>query len=1100
MGDKITYTIKGIYFSLEYLFKSSGEDRFSWAESAGHRSPIESRLSGEQPSVSTAQEARSVAHDPSERGSGHKKTRSLVRPERSRSRRPSRSRTREQGVRENEFEGYGADGRFITPWYSCWPLTYRALTCCFPDSLLARVGGMGDERVRKAWREKVALCMIILILFLALGFLTFGLTTFVCVPPKKPIYRMQMVRKATKGHNRWFIVHGRIFNIPEEAKDLHMHGGFDPYQEFAGKDISPYFPWTPACAAIGIRLNLECRLPGQSTTFCHSPAVLKKLHYMADIAYTWSEIQGTKKAVLNGQVLDFAQYLDQFSARSSGKPFGKEVDTLIRSVIGKDATRAFSKLNPRMVNCLMHAFRCGFLEVKTMGCIFTDIILYVSLVAILAVVLSKFFLAILFTFIMGRKLGKPTEEPTPKTEDELDSTGLQGRSRSSATLSNVLKTTRYAKALTRPARKVIPSAVSPTLAQLDSTNSTTHMYSILLVTCYSEDRDGLKMTLDSLVETEYDDTQKLLLVIADGIITGSGSDRSTPDILVEMIEPAHDRFEAFHFDEEGRPLSYSYVALADGTKRHNMARVYAGYYRSGDHCAPIIVVVKCGAPGEAGAAKPGNRGKRDSQIILMSFLSKVLFDDRLTPLEYDLFFKIVRLTGVMPDQYEIVLMVDADTKVMSPSLAKLVTVMKNDSTIMGLCGETRIANKSTSWVTMIQVFEYYISHHMSKAFESIFGGVTCLPGCFCMYRIKAPKDQGYWVPILASPDIVDLYSENITDTLHKKNLLLLGEDRYLTTLMLKTFPKRKLLFVPQAICKTTVPDEFRVLLSQRRRWINSTIHNLFELVLVSDLCGTFCCSMQFVVFMELVGTLVLPAAITFTGVLILSTFLTTPQYIPLFLLAAILGLPALLILFTSRSPMYVIWFCVYIVALPIWNFILPLYAFWHFDDFSWGETRKVAGSGPKTDDHGRAEGSFDSSQIFMKRWHEFEHERLSKTERWMATEARFGNNAKPLVDPLAQRKALEAEAERLRQEMESKEAASAERANRHQELVDEFSQNSIEKYAREYQESTSPLAPPQASEQQRYNFAHSLPVVSLESPAEKNKQPKRRFSLFKRKD
>ena len=144
-----------------------------------------------------------------------------------------------------------------------------------------------------------------------------------------------------------------------------------------------------------------------------------------------------------------------------------------------------------------------------------------------------------------------------------------------------------------------------------------------------------------------------------------------------------------------------------------------------------------------------------------------------------------------------------------------------------------------------------------------------------MYRIKAPKGgQNYWVPILANPDVVEHYSENVVDTLHKKNLLLLGEDRYLSTLMLKTFPKRKQVFVPQAVCKTTVPDEFKVLLSQRRRWINSTVHNLMELVLVRDLCGTFCFSMQFVVFIELIGTLVLPAAIAFT--FYLSKFLCPP--------------------------------------------------------------------------------------------------------------------------------------------------------------------------------------------------------------------------------
>jgi chitin synthase len=111
--------------------------------------------------------------------------------------------------------------------------------------------------------------------------------------------------------------------------------------------------------------------------------------------------------------------------------------------------------------------------------------------------------------------------------------------------------------------------------------------------------------------------------------------------------------------------------------------------------------------------------------------------------------------------------------------------------------------------------------------------------------IKAPKGEaGYFVPILANPDVVSRYQENIVDTLHKKNLLLLGEDRYLSTLMLKTFPHRKQIFVPHAVCKTVVPDSFKVLLSQRRRWINSTVHNLMELFLVRDLCGTFCFSMQ----------------------------------------------------------------------------------------------------------------------------------------------------------------------------------------------------------------------------------------------------------------
>lgn len=255
-----------------------------------------------------------------------------------------------------------------------------------------------------------------------------------------------------------------------------------------------------------------------------------------------------------------------------------------------------------------------------------------------------------------------------------------------------------------------------------------------------------------------------------------------------------------------------------------------------------------------------------------------------------------------------------------------------------------------------------------------------------MYRIKAPKGgQNYWVPILANPDVVEHYSENVVETLHDKNLLLLGEDRYLTTLMLRTFPKRKQVFVPQAVCKTTVPEEFMVLLSQRRRWINSTIHNLMELVLVKDLCGTFCFSMQFIIFIELMGTLVLPAAIAFTFyVVIISIVGPAVQIIPLVLLALILGLPAVLIIVTAHSWSYVVWMLIYLLSLPIWNFVLPAYAFWKFDDFSWGETRKTAGE--KTKKAGiEYEGEFDSSKITMKRWAEFERERRIRNNAFWAS-------------------------------------------------------------------------------------------------------------------
>lgn len=55
-----------------------------------------------------------------------------------------------------------------------------------------------------------------------------------------------------------------------------------------------------------------------------------------------------------------------------------------------------------------------------------------------------------------------------------------------------------------------------------------------------------------------------------------------------------------------------------------------------------------------------------------------------------------------------------------------------------------------------------------------------------------------------------------------------------------------------------------------------------------------------------------------------------PAVLPLLLLLAILGLPALLIAVTTGKLVYIYWMAIYLCSLPVWNLILPLYAFWHF--------------------------------------------------------------------------------------------------------------------------------------------------------------------------
>jgi chitin synthase len=134
---------------------------------------------------------------------------------------------------------------------------------------------------------------------------------------------------------------------------------------------------------------------------------------------------------------------------------------------------------------------------------------------------------------------------------------------------------------------------------------------ICQVPCYTEDDKSLRRTIDSLAQMKYDDKRKLLLIVCDGMIVGSGNDRPTPRIVLDIL--GHDP------NNDPEPLSF--LSLGEGAKQHNMGKVYSGLYEISGHVVPYLVVVKVGKPTER--SRPGNRGKRDSQMVVMHFLNKV---------------------------------------------------------------------------------------------------------------------------------------------------------------------------------------------------------------------------------------------------------------------------------------------------------------------------------------------------------------------------------------------------------------------------------------------------------------------------------------------
>ena len=829
-----------------------------------------------------------------------------------------------------------------------WVAIVWLMTWLIPDFAIRWIGRIPRKDVRQAWREKLAINMMIWISCLFVAWFIVVFPILIC--PTQHVFSASELSShdGKHGASAYVAIRGQVFDLGDFAPSHYPN--IVPQKSllaYAGLDATSLFPVQVSALCQGVDGTVDPSITLDYTTtntsgsaslisstdtnmkyhdfraftndsrpdwFFEQMTTLRANYKVGNIGYTpqyVSKLSGKSDsiAILNSRVYDFTKYL-QGGRRvvvASGQSPPDNVNTnfmdplvvdLFQEQAGKDVTKYWNALaidegmRGRMQLCLDNLFYVGDVDTRnSVKCHFAEYLMLAISILLCSVIGFKFFAALQF--------------------------GI----------------------------KNVPE-------NLDK-------FVICQVPAYTEDEDSLRRAIDSAARMKYDDKRKLLVIICDGMIIGQGNDRPTPRIVLDILGVAD--------TVDPEPLSFE--SLGEGMKQHNMGKVYSGLYEVQGHIVPFLVIVKIGKPSEV--SRPGNRGKRDSQMVMMRFLNRVHYNDAMSPLELEMYHQIRNIIGVNPTFYEFMLQIDADTVVAPDSASRMVSAFLDDTRLIGACGETALSNAKSSFVTMIQVYEYYISHNLSKAFESLFGSVTCLPGCFTMYRIRA-ADSGK--PLFVSREVVEAYSNIRVDTLHTKNLLHLGEDRYLTTLLIKHHSKYKTKYLFSAHAWTIAPDTWKVFLSQRRRWINSTVHNLIELIPLSQLCGFCCFSMRFVVFIDLLSTLVQPVTLAYIVYLIVLVIRHT-SVIPVtafILLGAIYGLQAIIFILRRKWEM-IGWMVLYIMAIPVFSFGLPLYSFWHMDDFSWGNTRVVTGEkGRKvviTD-----EGKFDPSSIPHKKWEEYQAE------------------------------------------------------------------------------------------------------------------------------
>jgi chitin synthase len=88
------------------------------------------------------------------------------------------------------------------------------------------------------------------------------------------------------------------------------------------------------------------------------------------------------------------------------------------------------------------------------------------------------------------------------------------------------------------------------------------------------------------------------------------------------------------------------------------------------------------------------------------------------------------------------------------------------------------------------------------------------------------------------------------------------------------------------------------------------------------------------------------------------------------MIAAVYGLQALIFIL-KRQWQHIGWMIIYMIAFPIYSFVLPVYSFWNQDNFSWGNTRIVIGEKGNKQVVAVEDEGFDPRSIPLQRWDDY---------------------------------------------------------------------------------------------------------------------------------
>lgn len=466
---------------------------------------------------------------------------------------------------------------------------------------------------------------------------------------------------------------------------------------------------------------------------------------------------------------------------------------------------------------------------------------------------------------------------------------------------------------------------------------------VLLLPCYNETHEELSRSLDSLIDQQrIEQHPRFIFIVVDGNVRGPGMEKTTQDYLVEdILGPGQTkRFENGYRARDGLFMP---------------VKIQTGYYKG----LPYVFV-----------GKRYNQGKRDSLCFARSFLYhfKNRSENIVTMFNNDLFEYIGNILvqhGLEDIDY--LAGMDADTVFEENCIYEMLKEIRKNPKLVGVCGHVCVdfdGNNFGPW-SLYQSVEYSQTQGLRRMFQSrITGKVNCLPGCCQLIRVD---ESTFGDAVLREkfgycPKPNDVMTQHIMGNY--------SEDSIHASIIFSLFPKKQTAQALRAKAFTIVPQNWKVFLSQRKRWALGSISNEFVMIFrpgiimverVQSIVAVLTWAITpFIIaaFVELIMLFVKRGKEVMHDTMFLGLIaILWMRYVSLYekfgenkanspqLYSFCIGF------WLPRNNLerlqYFIGFFFHFFTSPFMNIIILGYSLFHSDDFKWGKTREVVTDGEK---------------------------------------------------------------------------------------------------------------------------------------------------------